>query len=96
MSQWFEQDLTTLAWLWRVERGDGVAVGFTSHDRDLWRAGFRYRAAPGMVPSAIERREGVEPDDLDVAGALSSDVFTEADLRARRWDGAAVTVSACD
>jgi uncharacterized phage protein (TIGR02218 family) len=101
--QWFEQGLTTLAWLWRVERADGVAVGFTSHDRDLWRpstssgqAGFLYRAAPGMVPSAIERREGVEPDDLDVAGALTSEVFAEADLRAGRWDGATVTVSACD
>ena len=93
---WFERDLTTLAWLWRVARGDGVAVGFTSHDRDLWIGGFRYRASPGMVPSAIERREGVEPDDLDVAGALSSDAFRAEDLRAGRWDGAAVTVSACD
>lgn len=93
---WFEQDLTTLAWLWRVERGDGVAVGFTSHDRDLWVGGFRYRASPGMVPSAIERREGVEPDDLEVAGALSSEAFHAEDLRAGRWDGAAVTVSACD
>lgn len=94
--QWFERDLTTLAWLWRVERADGVAVGFTSHDRDLWLGQFRYRAAPGMVPSAIERREGVEPDDLDVSGALTSEAFSEADLRAGRWDGAAVTVAACD
>jgi uncharacterized phage protein (TIGR02218 family) len=103
LMQWFEQGLTTLAWLWRVERADGVAVGFTSHDRDVWRpstgsgqAAFLYRASPGMVPSAIERREGVAPDDLDVAGALSGDVFSEADLRGGRWDGATVTVSACD
>ena len=96
MTQWFEQDLTTLAFLWRVERGDGVAVGFTSHDRDLWRDAFLYRAAPGMVPSAIERREGVEPDDLDIAASLSSEAFRAEDLRAGRWDGAAVTVSACD
>lgn len=31
---WFQKDLTTLAFLWRLERVDGVALGFTSHDRD--------------------------------------------------------------
>lgn len=96
MPTWHMHPLTTLAFLWRVERGDGVAVGFTAHDRDLVRDGFVYRAAPGMVPSAIRLSDGFEADDVELDGALASDAFTDADLRAGRWDGARLTVSAVD
>lgn len=93
---WFQKDLTTLAFLWRLERVDGVALGFTSHDRDLQRGGLKYRSAPGMLPSAIERTDGLEASSLDLAGALTSDALTEADFSAGRWDGAALWVSAVD
>ena len=33
---WFDQQLETVATFWRVERRDGIALGFASHDRDLW------------------------------------------------------------
>lgn len=96
MPDWYAQPLTTLAFLWRVERADGVALGFTSHDRDLTRDGFVYRAAPGMVPSAIRLSDGFETDDVDLDGALTSGAFTEEDLRAGRWDGARLVLSAVD
>lgn len=96
MPDWYAQPLTTLAFLWRVERSDGIALGFTSHDRDLVRDGFVYRAAPGMVPSAIRLSDGFEADDVDLDGVLTSGAFTEADLRAGRWDGARLTLSAVD
>ncbi|MDB5714263.1 MAG: hypothetical protein JWO15_1660 [Sphingomonadales bacterium] len=93
---WFKKDLTTLALLWRLERADGIVLGFTSHDRDLVREGLVYRSAPGMLPSAIERTDGLEASSLDLAGALTSDALTEADFSAGRWDGAALWVSAVD
>lgn len=96
MTDWYAQPLTTLAFLWRVERSDGIALGFTSHDRDLTRDGFTYRAAPGMVPSAIRLSDGFEADDVDLDGALTSGAFTEDDLRAGRWDGARLVLSAVD
>lgn len=96
MPTWHTHSLTTLAFLWRIERADGVAIGLTAHDRDLIRDGFVYRAAPGMVPSAIRLSDGFDADDIDLDGALSSDAFTEGDLRAGRWDGARLTVSAVD
>jgi uncharacterized phage protein (TIGR02218 family) len=96
MPDWYTQPLTTLAFLWRVERADGIAIGFTSHDRDLTRDGFVYRAAPGMVPSAIRLSDGFEADDVDLDGALTSEAFTEGDLRAGRWDGARLVLSAVD
>ena len=96
MPSWHTHHLTTLAFLWRIERADGVAIGFTSHDRDLLRGGFVYRAAPGMVPSAIRTSDGFDADDVDLAGALSSGAITEGDLRSGRWDGARLVLSAVD
>jgi uncharacterized phage protein (TIGR02218 family) len=89
-------ELTTLAFCWRVERRDGICLGFTSHDRDLERGGLIYRAAPGMLPSAISQSAGFDAAALDVAGALSSDAITEADLEAGRWDRATVSLFLVD
>ncbi|MEC3911628.1 DUF2163 domain-containing protein [Sphingobium sp. CR2-8] len=84
------QPLNTLAFCWRIERRDGVAIGLTSHDRDLAIGGLTYRAAPGMTPSAVRSGIGLDGEDSDVAGALSSDAIGEVDLMAGRWDGAAL------
>jgi len=55
-----------------------------------------HRAAPGMTPSAIERSAGLDPDTMDIGGALNSAAIGEADLIAGRWDGARVTLFAAD
>lgn len=91
-----DPELTALAFCWRLERRDGVTIGFTSHDRDLSIDGLVYRAAPGMLPSAIELSDGLDPDMLNVSGALSSGAITAQDLRAGRWDGAAVRLFMVD
>lgn len=88
--------LSCIALCWRVERRDGVAIGLTTHDRDLTVDGLIHRAAPGMVPSAIERSDGLEADTMDIGGALTSAAIGEADLLAGRWDGARVRVFAVD
>jgi uncharacterized phage protein (TIGR02218 family) len=89
-------DLTSLAFCWRLERRDGVAIGFTTHDRDLTIDHLTYRAAPGMVPSAVSLSDGFDAAPLEIAGSLTSDAITESDLRAGRWDGAAVAVFMVD
>jgi uncharacterized phage protein (TIGR02218 family) len=96
MTDWFAQPLSTLAFAWRVERRDGVTLGFTSHDRDLVVGGLVHSSAPGMLPSAIERSDGLDLDDVRLSAALTSDAFADADLIAGRWDGAALTLSAVD
>jgi uncharacterized phage protein (TIGR02218 family) len=91
-----ERNLTTIAFCWRIERRDGVCLGFTSHDRDLVVDQLSYRAAPGMLPSAISISDGFDADTLDVAGALTSDAISAADLMAGRWDSAAVSIFMVD
>jgi uncharacterized phage protein (TIGR02218 family) len=93
---WTAGELTSVALCWRIERRDGVTIGLTGHDRDLWIGGLEYRAAPGMAPSAIRRSDALDADSMEVTGALSHDAIGERDLVAGRWDNAAVTVLACD
>lgn len=93
---WFSQPLETVAVWWRIERRDGVALGFTSHDRDLMFNGLHHRTAPGMVPSAVRRSATFEADSAEIAGALSHDAISESDLAAGRFDGARVTMGLVD
>ncbi|MCA3561821.1 MAG: DUF2163 domain-containing protein [Aestuariivirga sp.] len=83
---------TTLCRCWRVDRRDGVVMGFTDFDRDLAFDGVTYRAASGFTASAIEGQLGLAVSNLDVQGALSADALTEEDLHAGRYDDAAVTI----
>lgn len=93
---WLTGAVVTLAWTWRLERGDGAVLGFTTHDRPLRRDGLLYRAAPGMTPSAIRQTRAIDRDTMDIAGMLTADAIRAADLDAGRWDGARVTLGATD
>lgn len=96
MSDFLSGPLVTFAICWRLERRDGVAIGFTNHDRDLVMDGFHYRSAPGIAPSAIEQTDALAADGPDIAGALTSDAIRETDLLAGRWDGARVVLFVVD
>jgi uncharacterized phage protein (TIGR02218 family) len=96
VAEFLEKALTTIAFCWRLERRDGVAIGFTTHDRDLAIEGLTYRSTPGMLPSAITLSDGFELDSVDVKGALTSDAITAEDLRVGRWDGASVAIFMVD
>ncbi|HYI39282.1 MAG TPA: DUF2163 domain-containing protein [Allosphingosinicella sp.] len=96
MPSFLERELSTLAFCWRVERRDGICLGFTSHDCDLVIGGLVYRSAPGMLPSAVSVSDDFDASTLDVSGALTSDSIGEADLAAGRWDRAAVSLFLVD
>ena len=93
---WLERAVTTSAYLWRLEREDGIAMGFTSHDRDLVVDAFRYRAAPGMVPSSIALSDSLDIDNVEIAGVMTSAAIAATDLVAGRWDGALLYISLID
>ncbi|MFD2577897.1 DUF2163 domain-containing protein [Novosphingobium colocasiae] len=93
---WFSGDLETVATFWRVWRRDGVTLGFTTHDRDLWFDGINHQASPGMVPSAIRKSADLSPDSAEVLGALTHDAIRAADIAAGRFDGAAIAIGVVD
>lgn len=93
---WFSQQLETVATFWRVVRRDGITLGFTTHDGDLWFDGVLHRAVPGMLPSAIRRSADLEPDSAEVEGALSHESISSEDLAQGRFDGASVAIGIVD
>jgi uncharacterized phage protein (TIGR02218 family) len=88
--------VTSLAYGWRLERCDGVMLGFTSHDCDVVFDGLLLRASPGMEPTSVVERMGFDNGGLDVRGALTSDALAETDIEAGRWDDAALTLFTFD
>ena len=92
----FATELEGVAIFWRVYRRDGVTLGFTGHDRDLWFDGVLHRAAPGMLPSALRRTAALADDSAEMRGALSHESISAADLAAGRFDGARIEVGAAD
>ena len=92
----FRREVETVASFWRIFRRDGVALGFTAHDRDLWFDGLLHRAAPGLLPSAIRRTADLEPDSAEIQGALTHDAISAEDLAAGRFDAARLEAGVVD
>jgi uncharacterized phage protein (TIGR02218 family) len=84
------QGATTLCHVWKVTRADGVALGFTDHDRDLIVDGVLYAARSGLDAAETQSALGLAATTADVAGALTSDAISEADLADGLYDGARV------
>jgi uncharacterized phage protein (TIGR02218 family) len=89
---WLIGPVMTSAYGWRLERRDGVTLGFTSHDHDVVIGGLKYQASPGMQPTSITESIGIEADGLEVSGAINASAIREDDLNAGRWDNARLTI----
>ncbi|MEQ1688243.1 MAG: DUF2163 domain-containing protein [Sphingopyxis sp.] len=96
MTAWLSEPLVPLAWCWRAQRRDGVVIGLTTHDAALEIDGVDYAPTPGMRPSAIHQRAGLDGASFEIEGALSSAAITARDLVQGRWDGAALTLLVAD
>jgi uncharacterized phage protein (TIGR02218 family) len=83
---------TTLAWCWRIERSDGVVLGFTDHDRPLSFGGVTYEPESGFAASEIRSGADLAVDAQEAEGVLTSDTITETDILDGRWDNAKVEV----
>ncbi len=84
------QGVTTTCRVWSVTRKDGVAYGFTDHDRDLTFDNMVFKASTGMTARALQQTTGLAVDNSEAVGALSDAAVEEADLMAGRFDGAEV------
>lgn len=82
--------VTTLCRCWSLRRRDGVALGFTDHDRDVIVAGLVHAARTGLEAAEASAEAGFAVSGGDVAGALSSLGLTEADIAGGLYDGASV------
>jgi len=89
---------TSLAYLWKLKRSDGLVLGFTNHDVDLaydngdGDGSVTYAAATGFANSAASSKSDLSVDNLEAVGFLDSSAITEGDLRAGLYDDADIKV----
>lgn len=81
---------TKLCACWRIDRTDGVSLGFTDHDRALRFDGLTFEAASAVTASAGEASLGLAADNAQIEGALASAAITARDIAIGRYDGAQV------
>ncbi|MEL6418422.1 MAG: DUF2163 domain-containing protein [Pseudomonadota bacterium] len=82
--------LTTVCRAWAIERTDGMAFGFTDHDRDITFDGITFRADTGLSAAALTQSTGLSVDNTEALGALSDAAVREDDIEAGRFDDAQV------
>ena len=82
--------VTTMCFCWKITRRDNVVQGFTDHDLDLIFDGVTFEASTGFTATAVQSSLGLNVDNLNVDGALSSDTINEMDLSAGRYDAAEI------
>jgi uncharacterized phage protein (TIGR02218 family) len=87
-----DSGVTTLAWCWRLTRGDGARFGFTDHDLPLTFDGTVFEPESGFTASELRAGSDLAVDAQEAEGVLSSDRITETDILDGRWDNAAVEV----
>jgi len=84
--------VTTLCRCFRIERNDGVTLGFTDHDRPLSFGGTVFEPADGLDATEDVQGTGFAVGGLEVLGAVTSDRLDAADLAAGLFDNAEVSV----
>jgi uncharacterized phage protein (TIGR02218 family) len=87
---------TTVCTAWRVQRQDGIVMGFTDHDEEFAIGGTMYQPLSAFSASAVEDQLGLAVSNVDILGAISSDYITNDDLEAGRYDEASLTIFACN
>jgi uncharacterized phage protein (TIGR02218 family) len=92
MKEKLDSRASTFCNCWRVARRDGIVMGFTDHDSDVFFNGVLFKAKSGFLASELESTTGFASGGGDVVGALTTESLTEADLANGVYDGASVEI----
>lgn len=90
------EDCTTLAYLLKMTRTDGVIRAYTNHDADLVVGGVTYKADGAFNPSALASSSALSTDNLALSGMVSAADITAEDLVAGRYDQARCDLFVCN
>jgi len=80
--------VTTLCWLWKITRRDGLVLGFTNHDRVLDVDGVSYEAASSLTSAETDSRLGFAANNGAVQGVLNSERIKPADIKSGLYEQA--------
>lgn len=86
-------EATSLCTIWRIKRKDLQEFYFTDHDAAIVYDGHTYVPAVGYDRSALTGDAGFSVDNMDISGLLDNDQIKAEDLRAGKFNDAAVWIS---
>ena len=86
------QEVTTVAFLWHIQRKDATSFYFTDHDADIDYGGNTYKAINSAAVSGMQQSSKLTADTFDFEMILNSADITANDLRAGRFDFADVWI----
>jgi uncharacterized phage protein (TIGR02218 family) len=103
MADYLMTDGVSLATLWKITRRDGEVFYFTDHDQDIDLTSASvtfgtpassdvYVSALGYTRSAMKQSTSMEPDILEILGAVDDLGFKAKDLAAGLFDHALVEI----
>lgn len=77
---------------WKIERTDGVTLGFTDWPESFDYLSLTYNATGGYQRTAMDQSEGLSIDNLDIIGLIDSSHITEDDLLTEKYKNAKVWI----
>ena len=86
----FDARATTACTCWIVRRADGVALGFTDHDRLLTIEGVTCTASSGFGATEAAAHEGFASGTQDIEGVLDDAALRDEDIDASLYDDARI------
>ena len=87
---------STLCWAWRLQRKDGLLLGFTDHDKPIEIDGLVYEPHNGFDGGVFEQDIGFSINSAQINSVFSSDAITEDDLRSGLYDAAEIDLFRLD
>lgn len=82
----------TLAQCVKLTRKDATVLGFSTNNLDVIYDGVTYAALSSLSASAQVNNVGTGVDNMEAVGILDSELITDTDLLAGKYDGAAIEV----
>jgi uncharacterized phage protein (TIGR02218 family) len=73
-----------------------MSLGFTSIDRKITIADVDYHPQGAIDPSSVKQNSALESNNLDVKGLIDSNLISDLDLRAGKFNGERVRVFIAD
>lgn len=92
LTQHIAGEVTTVATCWKLTRKDSTQMGFTDHDEDITVSSLLYKSATGFTPTAVSSSSGLNVDNIDIEGVLSSTAISKDDILAGIYDYAEVEI----
>jgi uncharacterized phage protein (TIGR02218 family) len=88
----YQQPLQTLARCVRIERQDGIVLGLTEHDQDLFFEEVTYSSAAGYRSTALQTSHQLAVGTVEIEGILHAAGVAQQEIVAGLFDNAHIEI----